>query len=202
MAGPLGRRRATTFVLVALLAGCGTAAAPTASSTSTHPPSVSTTSGPDCTPIDLRSPGGHPLDLTGTWETGSRAAGDLRILQVRQIGRCVYWWGENAFPEYGPQPAHQYNVFRGVLDTNFSLVGQWVEVPGTTYHGNPITQLDNGTLSLRLRFVGSGADAPELELTSEITRSPDVLARKSGRPVQGTVWRQTIDAQGHPIAQP
>lgn len=199
MAGPLRSSPATTLILVALLTGCGSASAPTASGTSTHAPPASTTAGPDCTPIDLRSPGGHPLDLTGTWETGSRVAGDLRILQVRQIGRCVYWWGENAFPERYGQPAHQYNVFRGVLDTDFSLVGQWVEVPGTTYQGHAITELDYGTLSLRVRFSGSGLDAtPELELTSELVRFPDT----QGTRAQGTVWRQTIDAKGKPITKP
>jgi hypothetical protein len=43
------------------------------------------------------------------------------------------------------------------------------------------------------------ATTAELELTSEIVRFPE---GQSGKPVQGTVWRQTTDASGQQITKP
>lgn len=45
---------------------------------------------PACAPIDLRSPDGGVVDLTGVWAGSSRIAGIAETAQLLQMGDCVY----------------------------------------------------------------------------------------------------------------
>lgn len=45
---------------------------------------------PKCAPIDLRSPDGEVVDLTGVWAGSSRIAGRAETAQLLQMGDCVY----------------------------------------------------------------------------------------------------------------
>lgn len=104
------------------------------------PPSTATSSGDptttvgatatDCPNIDLRSPQGERVDLTGTWGTereGTRGG----IYFIRQIGSCV--WFAGAFP--GPLETDDLGplgfltvVFHGEVTNDFTISGDWVDV--------------------------------------------------------------------------
>jgi hypothetical protein len=185
--------RGASVAIGLALVGCAIAPA------STVNPTVGATPA-SCQAIDLRSPSGKPVDLTGIWETGSDAAGDRRIFELRQVGSCVYWSGRNAFPTRfaGPVPRGESpNVFRGVLHSDFSLVGEWVETPG----GDPRNKLYHGTFSLHLNFVGTGpAERVQLELKRSVIADLDTSVTSPG-PV-GTLWVQVADAAGRPLPSP
>jgi hypothetical protein len=86
-------------------------------------PSVSGTPVPEatCRPIDLRTPAGEALDLTGTWQGG------VMVHHVRQNGDCVWWiaygtWPGTTLGETGTV------VFAGRLASDFTLRGRFEHI--------------------------------------------------------------------------
>lgn len=77
-----------TIALIGTLTACGASPSPsptplaTAASVSGLPPT--------CAPIDLRSPDGGVVDLTGEWAGSGRIAGDAETAQLLQMGDCLY----------------------------------------------------------------------------------------------------------------
>lgn len=81
-------------VVMAALTACASApAAPAASPSDAEPlPSVNTGRGlpPGCETIDLRSPTGERIDLTGGWAGSGELANTVERAWLNQIGDCVY----------------------------------------------------------------------------------------------------------------
>lgn len=113
-------RWVATALVAALLVGCG----PAVSSGSEDPSTVaSAVPVPDsaCRPIDIRSPTGDRIDLTGTWEAG------IFIHHVRQVGECVWWIGYGRWP--GTEPGELATLtFFGHLTNDFTLSGSFTTI--------------------------------------------------------------------------
>lgn len=130
---------ADRMILIATLAiglsACGSIEpAPSAPGVTEPSPSDGLTRANSCPTIDLRSPSGTRVELTGTWradtpatatQEGAIAAPVVRF--VRQFGECVWWEEMDAFP--GEPLAQEYRrLFFGSLGSDFNIVGQFGEV--------------------------------------------------------------------------
>jgi len=111
-------RTAVAVGVVGVIAAC---VATNVASPSGPFPTSTVPAAADCPGIDLRTPTGAPLDLTGTW------AGGTTTHDVRQIGDCVWWMGRSTWPNQ-PMGGAWANVFFGHLHTDFTLTGEWVDV--------------------------------------------------------------------------
>lgn len=84
--------RSPFLALVLLLAACAGPSSPAdPSGEPTSPVDGVDTAGlpPGCDPLDLRSPTGERVDLTGEWD-GTGLAGEGARLWIKQIGDCFY----------------------------------------------------------------------------------------------------------------
>ena len=144
------RRVLLGVVFVVVGSGC----APTGSSSPPEASAVAETEA--CPAIDLISPGGEPLDLTGMW-----LADDFGTYAIRQVGSCVYWLGMSDTDDGdGDQPHDAYppgrwwtNVFSGRLSSDFLIHGTWADVP--QFADGPT---DEGTMILEIAFPPGGGD--------------------------------------------
>ena len=125
-------RRVVAALLVALVAACSASAG----TTTGEPSAASSAAGladPACKPIDLRTPSGQRIDLTGTWE------GYEALHFVRQYGDCVWWEEFTAVPDDEPLGYIYRSLFFGRLRTDFTLVGQWADIyTGILPNGAPV----------------------------------------------------------------
>lgn len=115
--GPTCRiARLTAVILGMILIGCSASSSPAASG----PVPASAPAGEDeaCAAIDLRTPSGERLDLTGTWR-----ADDARFF-VAQFGDCV-WWEELSAEENGPLGERFRRLFAGHLQADFTVIGRF-----------------------------------------------------------------------------
>jgi hypothetical protein len=171
-----GLHRIVALNVAAVLVGCnatgpGATLYPTASGAS---PGESATA-VSCSPIELRTPGGSRVDLTGTWR------GRGAVHHVRQAGSCVWWI---AFSDIPGEPAGSaYSItFHGQIRQDFTLVGEWAFVvrpimPGTPPSGVEPIILDidvdttGGEETLILRGPGGGPDTggPVVDFYDAIT---------------------------------
>lgn len=114
-------KSALLLLLPLLLTGC--AAGNTASGGSMQP-SAASSMGPSnerCPPVDLRTPSGVGIDLTGTW------TGDQAIFLVAQIGDCVWW--EELSAQGNRAPGERFRrVFSGKLQSDFTIVGRFAMI--------------------------------------------------------------------------
>jgi hypothetical protein len=135
-----------------VLAAC-TPATPEAAPS--NPPSSPTSSpaGLDCPSVDLRTPSGAPIDLTGMWTGGNT------IHEVRQLRSCVWWMGLSNWPGDEVGSAWAF-VFSGRLRPDFTLTGVWAEI----YTGEA-------------RSPGEGVVTFEVEITEEDGAEVIVLRR-------------------------
>jgi len=108
------------LVLVGLAAACaGTPSeAPSESAGGSGPP-ISLAN--DCSDVDLRTPTGQRVDLTGLWQ-----GGDLRHY-VGQEGDCVWWVGLSSDPGE-PPGAFEILSFQGHIGSDLTLTGEWADV--------------------------------------------------------------------------
>lgn len=143
-----------TFVVLLLGVSC---AGPDASGTSTPgPASTGDTGLADCPPIDLRSPAGNPVNLTGTWY-----GRDPTILYyLTQKGSCLWWAGGFATSATSPNFAFgglggYTSVFAGTIKTDFTVEGTWVTVRA---RGQLIDAGQSGTMILQIDFAGEGEE--------------------------------------------
>lgn len=120
-----GRRvRGITLVVAVLgLAACTLGSpAPSAvpSPTPNESPAEASTT---CDELNLRTPTGRQLDLTGTWELA-----DVPIVRlVRQIGDCVWWEEFDAVP--GEPRAQVYRrVYFGTLQSDLTITGHFGDI--------------------------------------------------------------------------
>lgn len=155
--------RVTSIALLALGVACtgpAESGAPTLAPTGS--PGIATH---DCPDIDLRSPSGDRINLTGTWVTereGTRAG----IYFLHQVGDCLWfagglpWRGEPDSETLGLQTV----VFQGRVGSDFVIAGRWIDVRyvgvgGLGSGGNITLRIDFGEEPGELRLVyldGSG----------------------------------------------
>lgn len=145
------RRFAVLLVLTVVLAGCGLASPITPTfPESAVPGSLSPPGAADaCEPIDLITPTGSRLDLSGTW------SGPIGVHYVRQVGSCV-WWILLGTDREGTHPAI---VFRGELASDFTITGEWMVVMRPTYIAEPL----NGDVTFDIEL---GSDGETIRLVS------------------------------------
>jgi hypothetical protein len=81
-----------------------------------------------CELIDLRSPSGEQIDLTGTWEQRVSDDEPARMWWVRQSGTCV--WAVTMSPEFPETPIQGYDLqaLRGDVDSSFVIRAEMAEV--------------------------------------------------------------------------
>jgi hypothetical protein len=133
-------------LVVALLVGCTTSPSPGSEGPSAAAsPIIGSGSEDTCSPIDLRSPTGERIDLTGTWEGG------LFVHHVRQVLDCVWWIGYARWP--GTEPGELATLtFFGRLASDFTLSGNWTTIvrpsgPSAYYDGP-----QEGDVAFTIRF--------------------------------------------------
>lgn len=126
-------RRSAAFLVLVVLVGCTGSPLPGSEEPSAAASIIAARSVDTCSPIDLRSPTGDRIDLTGTWEGG------VFINHVRQVGDCVWWIGYGRWP--GTEPGELATLtFFGHIDSDFTLSGSWATIvrpdaPGVYYSG-------------------------------------------------------------------
>lgn len=184
MPGPTrARSLMITMTAIALLgvAACNLGSqAPSAGPTLTPGPSPAAAL-LDCDALNLLSPQGNRVDLTGTWEGGPF------IHHVRQIGDCVWWIG------YGRWPGTELGelatlAFLGKLASDFTLAGGWTTIvrpatPAAYFPGPPAGSVvlligfdpDTGVATTLTR-IGAGRTDPtypsdELRLVGPLPES-------------------------------
>lgn len=144
--------RATFLVLVLLGVSC---AGPSASGAPTQAPSPAAEAElTDCPPVDLRSPAGNPVNLTGTWYGSDSTV----VYYLTQKGSCVWWAGGFATSETSPDFVYgglggYTSVFTGNIKTDFTVEGTWVTVRA---RGLLIDAGQSGTMILQIEFAGEG----------------------------------------------
>jgi hypothetical protein len=108
------------MVGVLALVGCG-AASPAPSGSVSASPSAGAAPADDCQAIDLVSPAGDRLDLTGTWQGG------VMVHHIRQFNECVWWIAYSTWP--GTELGDIGNlVFFGRLASDFTLSGRFMPI--------------------------------------------------------------------------
>ncbi len=127
--------------------------------------------------MDLRSPSGEEVDLTGTWATElwTPRAGTYYL---QQIGECLWWAGgfplDTDDPSFGPT-GNWINVFRGAVHSDFTVVGDWTDVHREcstptviVCYGGPARPGSGGTISLEIRFDADTTRLVFVEGTGEL----------------------------------
>lgn len=165
-------------ILVALLAGAALQTACSQTPSATSSPSLAESVGQPgavaCGPIDLVTPSGARVDLTGTWR------GITGIHYVRQVGMCVFWIGLSDYP--GDEAGEQWMLtFRGELASDFTLRGEWAWVVRPIRPG--LTGPDRGEVTFQLAVSAEGG-TETLTLRS-FTRSEVGPYRAAGLTYEG-----------------
>jgi hypothetical protein len=107
--------------VLVVLAACQPSGAPTSSASVELSPQGSSSAVVDCEPIDLVTPNGDRVDLTGTWEGG------VMVHHLRQVNDCVWWIAYSTWP--GTELGELGTVaFSGRLSSDFTMRGTWASV--------------------------------------------------------------------------
>ena len=139
------RRLAGLAVLGLALAACSSGSSAPTESGSSAPPSSGDAPVADCAPIELMSPQGERVDLTGTWEGG------IFVHHVRQVGDCVWWIGYARWP--GTELGELATLtFLGRLAPDFSLSGQWATIMGPVGAGPYYPGPPDGRVAFLVEF--------------------------------------------------
>lgn len=148
------------LVVLATLTGC----APPASTSAVPRPSLSAAASPvanKCPAIDLLTPRGERIDLSGSW------AGGVTFHEARQEGSCMWWVGMSNWP--GDDLGSAWLLtFDGLLSQDFTLTGEWREIFTNEFHGErrcPVSfdvtvEEVGGTEEVVLVNRNPGADIP------------------------------------------
>jgi hypothetical protein len=97
--------------------------------------------------LNLRTPAGETLNLTGYWVSGET---ENAFWRIAHYGTCMAWVGEMVQPEVDPPTAFS---FSGTLRDDFTIDGQWFLLP----HGSPMHhEIESGQVTFRLMFGPSG----------------------------------------------
>jgi hypothetical protein len=148
---------AVWLALLLVLAACTNGSTPNPSASTGPVASNPASAVAACAPLDLRSPSGARVDLTGTWRGGQN------VHYVRQEGGCVWWISLSDFPgqEVGAQVMA---MFRGELSSDFTLRGEWMSVVRPPFISDP----RHGIVVFEIEFeTGAGSETVILRGTSQ-----------------------------------
>lgn len=137
---------ALALVLALLLAACAppspAGSGPSADASATGVPSLTS-----CSPIDLRTPSGSRLDLTGMWH------GRGAIHYVRQLGTCVWWIALSDIP--GEDAGSAFSImFHGRIHQDFTVVGDRAFVIKPARPDAPPIAVEHVTFSIEVDEAG------------------------------------------------
>ena len=111
-----------------------------------------------CPAIDLRTPAGDRVSLTGQWR-----ANDFGEYYLSQHDSCLFWMGRS--PALLDLPVGHFwdNVFTGRIGSDFTIEGSWGDVPLSDQ-----PSLGNGELTLGIDFFeANGTSWPTLHLIAQ-----------------------------------
>jgi hypothetical protein len=112
-----------------------------------------------CPDLSLRSPSGERLALTGTW-----FADDFGDYFITQRASCLHWLGMS--PALAGAAAGEWwtNVYVGQIESDFSVHGEWADVPYLTDYSN--FEPNSGEIVLRIGIFEdeSGVEWPALHM--------------------------------------
>ena len=118
-----------------------------------------------CPEVDLRTPDGERLDLTGTWQ-----ADDFGTFYLAQREACLHWLGMSpALAEFGAEFGAEAGdlwtqVYVGQIGSDFRVNGEWSDVPYRD--DDPSWMPNSGELLLSIGFFDDdqGQEWPTLHL--------------------------------------
>lgn len=155
---------------VVLLLGVAACQSTTISSTSepTASGAASASAPAECLELDLRTPAGTRVDLTGTWTTGSVDAGSQVMYELHQQGECL--WGR-AFSAFGDQePAESFDIILvGTIQSDFTVDLDLLELRLGNPFGYPAFGRASATLGIEFEAAD---DEPTLPITAIRARLP------------------------------
>lgn len=109
----------------------------------------------ECPAVDLFSPAGATVNLTGKWRSN-----DLGAYDLHQSGSCFYWLGQSRYLD-SQVGEFWTNVLVGTIGSDFSITARWGNVPYLN------TELWNGEMTLRIGFDSAdGQEFPVLRTTA------------------------------------
>jgi hypothetical protein len=114
-------RRAALVLIALTLVGCGAPSLAPGSPDGETAGATRQVTADDCGPIELRTPAGASIDLTGTW------AGASAQLFVHQYGDCVWIEEFSADPREDLGESYR-RVFFGRLGSDFTIVGRFADI--------------------------------------------------------------------------
>jgi hypothetical protein len=139
------------FLIVVVLSGCVGAGASSAAPASAAPT--------PCPGINLRTPQGSRIDLSGAWE------GEGGLYHISQHGSCVWWVAEDGPHSLG---ADWLAAFHGQLAPDFTLRGEWAFAYIAHVVDRPTGEIvyqidvaaDGGTVTLRALSLTAPPHSP------------------------------------------
>ena len=145
--------RSTGLLLVLGLSACGPSGSSDPGVSGSPEASDGVASTQACQPIDLRTPSGERLDLTGTW------SGDGALFFVAQDGDCVAW-EELSEEETRPLGDRFRRVFSGNLRADLTVAGTFAMIyvqPGWIVPGAGFVVPRSGEAVYEVVFDQDGA---------------------------------------------
>jgi hypothetical protein len=153
------------IILGALLAGCATGSPSNLPSAGSSAPETGAST---CQAIDLVTPGGEPIDLSGTWY-----GNDETYYSLLQSGDCLWATGSND---------RYVLVMRGTVqrdftvDVDFGVVAYEIGAPQAHRSGTDTYQIEvttnGGIESLVLRGLDTGRPGAPVRVLSRISATP------------------------------
>jgi hypothetical protein len=104
--------------LVAVLAACSSA--PATSPSQAEPSASARVQGgipPGCAPIDLRSPTGERVDLTGEWTGSATLFNATEVVLLNEVGGCIY----GSVTGSDPDGSETVSTLSGRLSSDFTI---------------------------------------------------------------------------------
>ena len=140
-------RRIALWIGGMVLVGCTATSSSAGSDSSIAGSPMGSPASTNCAPIELRTPGGSRVDLTGTWR------GRGAVHYVRQLGTCVWWIALSDIP--GEPAGSAFSVsFHGQVRQDFTVVGEWAFVVRPVIPGTPANALQPVTLTIEVDASG------------------------------------------------
>lgn len=158
----MGRRSCTGVALAAaLVVGACTSYPPPSEAQS--PAGSGLVSGTACEPLDLRSPSGKRVDLSGTWVGGSD------VIVARHFGSCIWWeiWSNRP---HEPPGTSWRRVYFGTVLADFTIDLRYGDIDTTP---GPDSQAPRGDGMATCEIVfGTSGDVDAITLRLHEDRLP------------------------------
>lgn len=102
-----------------------------------------------CPRVSMLSPSGEKVSLTGVWR-----GDDFGLYDIQQQESCLYWMGQSQDP--GTEPGFFWsNVFVGSVHEDFTITGEWGDVPFGANAEATAPHLNEGELTLQIGWDDS-----------------------------------------------